>query len=83
MQGIVIDNASKNYFAADLAIQKDDDFLNRRLGGTNSLYVMVEGEEPDAIKSPAVLAAIERIQQFAQASPQWARRYPSSTTSSG
>jgi uncharacterized protein len=66
MREIVVDNATRNFFSATLDIQKDDDFLNRQLGGTNSLYLMVEGADADAIKSPAVLQAIESTQRFAE-----------------
>ena len=59
MNRIVIDNSSKNFFGSWLDIQQDDDFLNSRIGGTNSLYIMVEGQGDDAIKKPEVLAAIE------------------------
>ena len=69
MRNIVVDNSTKNYFASDLPIQKDDDLLNSQLGGTNSLYIMVEGKQADAVKDPAVLAAIERTQRFAEAQP--------------
>lgn len=69
IRAVVVDNSTKNYFAADLDLQKDDDLLNRQLGGTNSLYIMVEGERPDAVKDPLVLAAIERTQRFAEAQP--------------
>ncbi len=68
-QRIVIDNASRHYFSTHLPIQQDDAFLNQHLGGTHSLYVMIEGERADAIKSPEVLAGIERLQRFAQAQP--------------
>lgn len=69
IQRVEIDNSSKNFFAQNLDIQKDDEFLNRQLGGTNSLYIMVEGNSADAIKSPQVLAAIEKTQRFAEAQP--------------
>lgn len=69
IQRVEIDNASKNFFAANLDIQKDDEFLNSQLGGTNSLYIMVEGNRADTIKNPEVLAAIERTQRFAEAQP--------------
>ncbi|MGI4840740.1 MAG: outer membrane lipoprotein-sorting protein [Janthinobacterium lividum] len=70
MQNVVIDNATKNFFSANLDIQKDDAFLNQQLGGTNSLYVMVEGQAPDAIKRPDVLTAIANLQHFAQTRPE-------------
>lgn len=69
MQRVVVDNASKNFFSSGLDIQKDDAFLNRQLGGTNSLYILVEGAEPEAIKSPAVLKAMESTQRFAESQP--------------
>lgn len=67
MSSIVIDNASKNFFAEDLPVQQDDNFLNRQLGGTNSLYVMIDGQAPDAIKDPAILAGIAQLQAIAEA----------------
>ncbi|MFJ4052123.1 outer membrane lipoprotein-sorting protein [Pseudomonas sp. NPDC089743] len=70
MQGVVIDNSSKNFFDSGLALQKDDAFLNDALGGTNSLYVMVEGTQADAIKQPEVLAAIASLQRYAEAQPE-------------
>jgi predicted RND superfamily exporter protein len=69
LQRVEIDNASKRFFSADLPLQQDDEFLNRHTGGTNSLYIMVEGTRPDAIKSPEVLAAIDRVQRFAERDP--------------
>lgn len=69
MNRIVVDNATKNFFASNLDIQKDDEFLNRNLGGTNSLYIMVEGADADAMKSKAMLDAIESTQQFAESQP--------------
>ena len=69
VQRVVVDNSSKNFFASKLDIQKDDDFLNRQLGGTNSLYIMVEGADVDAIKTPAMLAAIDSTQRFAESQP--------------
>lgn len=69
MERIVVDNSSKNFFASWLDIQHDDDFLNRQTGGTNSLYIMVQGKDADAMKDPRVLEAIEQTQRFAEAQP--------------
>ncbi|PVZ16368.1 MULTISPECIES: outer membrane lipoprotein-sorting protein [unclassified Pseudomonas] len=69
MQGVVIDNATKKFFAANLPIQQDDAQLNAQFGGTNSLYVMIEGPAADAIKRPDVLAAIAGLEHYAQAQP--------------
>ncbi|WP_205833186.1 outer membrane lipoprotein-sorting protein [Azohydromonas caseinilytica] len=70
IQKVVIDNSSKRYFASDLPLQVDDEYLNQATGGTNSLYIMVEGDKADAMKSPQVLAAIERVQRFAETQPE-------------
>lgn len=69
MQRIVVDNASRNFFASYLDIQQDDDFLNRQSGGTNSLYILIEGAGADSIKAPALLRAIDSTQRFAQSQP--------------
>lgn len=61
---IVEDNSVKNYFAPDLDFQRDDQFLNRSLGGTNTLYLLVEGAGKDAIKDPRTLRAIADLQQY-------------------
>lgn len=67
---IVVDNSSKTNFSSDLQIQHDDRFLNNALGGTNSLYVMIEGGAEDAIKSQRTLEGIARLQRFADDQPE-------------
>jgi predicted RND superfamily exporter protein len=69
MSQVMVDNSSKHYFSSYLDIQKDDQFLNRQLAGTNTLYLMVEGKGDDAIKDPAVLAAIDKLQRHLEAQP--------------
>ena len=70
MREVVIDNSSKNYFSSSLDIQKDDQFLNQELAGTNTLYLMIEGKNEDTIKDPAVLSAIDRLQRHLEAQPE-------------
>jgi predicted RND superfamily exporter protein len=69
MASIHINSDSKTFFAGFLKLQQDNAFLNRALGGTNSLYIMVEGREVDALKSPQVLRAAESTQRFAESLP--------------
>lgn len=64
-----IDNANKGLFAAWLPFQKDDSVLNASLAGTNTLYIVVDGRRKDALKDPALLASIERIQLALAAEP--------------
>ncbi len=61
---IEIDNSVRGYFFSSLPVRQADSFLNVNLGGTNSLYVIVEGREDGAIEDPAVLEAIAATQNF-------------------
>ncbi|TKB74328.1 MAG: RND family transporter [Nitrospira sp.] len=58
-----IDNSLKGNFAPDSQVRRDDTPLNAGMGGTNTLYLLVEGPEPDSIKNPAALRAMEAVQQ--------------------
>jgi uncharacterized protein len=66
---VVTDNSIKSYFLPHLAFQRDDRSLNERLGGTNTLFLLVEGGGEDAIKSPEVLQAMEATQRFLEREP--------------
>jgi predicted RND superfamily exporter protein len=61
---VVVDNSTKGFFFESLAIRRDDAALNARLGGTNTLFVLVEGRENDAIKDPRVLEGLAATQRF-------------------
>ena len=64
-----IDNSLRSFFSSDLAARVDDRLLNDRLAGTNSFYVLVEGASDDAIKDPAVLAAMAKTQDWLARQP--------------
>ncbi len=64
MSMVVTNNSSKTYFAQDLPFQAEDRFLNSHLGGTNTLALLIEGKDQDAIKDPKVLHAMDDIQRF-------------------
>ncbi|GAB4345384.1 MAG: hypothetical protein Kow0099_25610 [Candidatus Abyssubacteria bacterium] len=40
-----------------------DTILNERFGGTNTLNIVVEGEQPDEMKSPDILRGIKTMQE--------------------
>lgn len=63
------DNDLRNYFFADIPVQKNDRAINERLGGTNSILLLVESKSNDALKSPAVLRAIDGTQRFLEQQP--------------
>ncbi len=61
-----IDNSLKGNFSPNSQVRKDDIPLNAGMGGTNTLYLLIEGPEPDAIKNPAALRAMDAVQQHLQ-----------------
>jgi uncharacterized protein len=69
MSRVLVDSATKSFFADDFDFKKDDQILNERLGGTNTLNLIIEGKDSDAIKDPRVLQGIEATQRFAEAQP--------------
>lgn len=66
---ITEDNSVKRYFSPDLPFQHDDRLLNARLGGTNTLYLLVDSDTPDTIKDPSVLKAMESLQSSLEKQP--------------
>jgi predicted RND superfamily exporter protein len=63
MASLTVDNSLKGNFAPDSQVRRDDIPLNAGMGGTNTLYLLVEGPGPDSIKDPAALRAMETIQR--------------------
>ncbi len=64
IQRLEVDNSIKGSFAEDSLVRLDDNALNAAMGGSNTLYLLVEGPAPDAIKNPAVLKAMEAVQRY-------------------
>jgi predicted RND superfamily exporter protein/outer membrane lipoprotein-sorting protein len=69
MSKVTVDNSTKSYFSPGLDFEKEDNALNERLGGTNSLYVLVQGAADDAIKNPKTLRAMDDLQRFLEKQP--------------
>ncbi len=69
MTRVLVDSATKSFFADDFDFKKDDKILNERLGGTNTLNLLIEGNDPDSIKDPRVLKVMEETQRFAESQP--------------
>ncbi|MGC2167098.1 MAG: outer membrane lipoprotein-sorting protein [Gallionella sp.] len=69
MANVTVDNSIKSYFTAGQTFQQDDRALNERLGGTNTLYFLIEGDHEDAIKNPKTLQAMDDVQRFLEQQP--------------
>jgi uncharacterized protein len=59
-----VDNDTRAYFFHSVPALQEDRLISRRFAGTNTIYVLVEGEHDDAIKDPRVLRAIEATQDY-------------------
>lgn len=59
---IVIDTDYLSYFVPEDPIRVDFEAVNRLLAGVVPLYVVVEGGGPGALREPALLEAIGRLQ---------------------
>jgi hydrophobe/amphiphile efflux-3 (HAE3) family protein len=66
---INIDDGFRHVFASSIPVMRDDADLNNRFGGTNALYVMIDAKAKGGIQDPAVLRAIDGMQQIMRADP--------------
>ncbi|MEY3264225.1 MAG: hypothetical protein RL717_1702 [Pseudomonadota bacterium] len=69
MSQLKIESALKKYFDPDLPLMVADKKLNERMAGTNNIYLLIEGDKPDAIKDPAVLRAMDELQTYLTTRP--------------
>jgi uncharacterized protein len=64
-----VDDAFRRQFSASIPSMQDDIHLNARFGGTNALYVLVEGERAGQMQDPAVQRAIDGMQRLMESDP--------------
>lgn len=63
------ENSTKSYFGESVPVRAQDRFLNEKLAGTNTLYVVFQGDKVDRMKDPAVLALVQDVQRFIETLP--------------
>jgi predicted RND superfamily exporter protein len=56
-------------FKEESRLRRDDKALNAALAGTTTFIILVEGKDQDSIKEPAILKAMEGLQQFLESKP--------------
>lgn len=66
---VVVENSFRSFFFTSSPVQHDDRVLNTQLGGTNRLYLMIEGRTDDAMLEPRLLRAMEATQGFLEQQP--------------
>jgi len=64
-----VDNSTLRYLGPSNQVRVDDRMINRELGGTNTVYFFVEGSQPDSMKDPRVLVAMDHLQAFLEQQP--------------
>jgi len=67
---VVVNNSNKNNIASSNEVRKQDGFLNRQFGGTNTIYLMLDGAHPDAVKTPEFMNLLDQLQHEAETFPQ-------------
>lgn len=60
---IVVNDNPVKWFKADHPLRIADATLNKHLAGTYMNYLVIDGGEPDAMKDPATLKYIEKLQE--------------------
>jgi uncharacterized protein len=63
------ENSTKSYFGESLPVRTQDRFLNEKLAGTNTLYVVFQSEQADRMKDPALLQLVENVQRYVETLP--------------
>lgn len=61
---LYVDNSLNHDHLPGSAVRQNDARLNQHFGGTNSMFFLVQGQAPDAIKDPQVLRAMDQLQRF-------------------
>ena len=64
-----VDNSAKQYHDPNSQQRLDDAVLNSKLGGTDSIFFLIDTHKTDGIKDPAVLGAMAKLQAFLDSQP--------------
>jgi hypothetical protein len=63
---IEIENHFLDYMGDEFEIKQDIQYVDAAMCGSSTLELVFDTQKPDGVKSPAVLAEIQRVQQFAE-----------------
>ena len=59
-----VDSATINYFSPDSQFRRDVDYVDEIFAGTNSLYLIVEGQEKGDLTNPEILKSVDDLQVY-------------------
>ena len=66
---LYVDSSWLSDFPGDSEVVRATDVLNKKFDGTIFLNVVVDGNEPDAMKSPELLSKIAKLQDYVETLP--------------
>lgn len=61
---IIVDNVLVEYFHADSDMARSDEFIRRQFGGSKTVSIVVESDEPGGVLDPAVLLAMDGLSEY-------------------
>ncbi len=64
------ENSIKNYFGESVPVRSQDKFLNSKLAGTNTLYIVFQADRADRMREPGLLKLIENTQRYIETLPE-------------
>ena len=64
-----VESSVKRFFYGHHQIIVDDDKINSRMAGANTFYLLIDTGADDGIKNPAILKAMERVQDHLAEDP--------------
>ncbi len=56
-------NSNRSLFFSWSELRRDEAELNRRFAGTSTIYLLIEGKDDRALKDPAVIEALDRLER--------------------
>jgi hypothetical protein len=66
---VKVNNSLKSQFFEGTQFRQDDAALNQSFGGTSTFYVLIQSQQPEALKDPQVMRDIEGLQKIIGAVP--------------
>jgi hypothetical protein len=64
-----VDTNFLSYFDEEAPIRKTADIIAEKLAGASTFYLVVDGKDPDSMKRPELLEAVDRIQSYMESLP--------------
>ncbi|MBI3803358.1 MAG: MMPL family transporter [Nitrospirae bacterium] len=67
---VQISNSNRSQFFESTVLRQDERALNDKFAGTSTFYILLEAKKEDALKSPEVALAIDRLQRKLEGLPE-------------